>query len=73
RTNPGYTLVDLGADLRVPAGWVGQAGLSRVDLSVRVNNLFDTRYTTFGYVDGGVPLFIPAAARNLFVGLTVGL
>ena len=59
--------------LRVPPRWTGRAGLSRVDLNVRVNNLFNRRYTTFGYVEDGVPLYIPAATRNVFVGLTVGL
>jgi len=73
RVNPGYTAVDVSADLRVPPRWTGRAGLSRVDLNVRVNNLFNRRYTTFGYVEDGVPLYIPAATRNVFVGLTVGL
>ena len=27
-------------------------------------NLLDARYTTFGYVDGGEGLYIPAAGRN---------
>jgi len=34
--------------------------------------VFDARYTSFGYVESGVALFIPAAGRNAYAGLTVG-
>ena len=46
----------------------GSRGLG---LDLRVNNLFNEEYTTFGYVDGE-PLYIPAAGRHVYAGLTVG-
>lgn len=73
RDNPAYTVVDVAGRLRVPGGLARGVGLGRVDVDLRVNNLFGERYTTFGYMDGDVPLFIPAAGRNVYVGLTMGL
>jgi iron complex outermembrane receptor protein len=70
RVNPAYTVADLAARIALPAAWGGGAGLTRVGLDLRVNNLFDQEYTSFGYVDG-VPLYIPAAGRNVYAGLTV--
>ena len=69
--NPAYTTVDLSARIGLPAG-LKQKGLDRTSLDLRVNNLFGRRYTSFGYVDGGVGMFIPAAGRNVYAGLTVG-
>jgi hypothetical protein len=53
------------ASLRLPAG----AGTA--ELSLRFQNLLDTKYATSGYMDydaGGnlVPHFIPAATRGVF-------
>ncbi len=42
----------------------------RVSLQVRANNLTDELYTTFGYFDGVQPVWIPAATRNGYLGLT---
>ena len=70
RVNPSYTVVDLGGKVALPAGWAAAAP-ARVSLDLRVNNLLDARYTSFGYVDVA-PLFIPAAGRNVYAGLTVG-
>lgn len=71
--NDAYTVVDVSGRLAMPARLSGTLGLGRVELDLRLNNLFNERYTTFGYVDGGVPLFIPAAGRHVYVGLTMGL
>jgi iron complex outermembrane receptor protein len=71
RVNPAYTVADVAGRLALPTAWAGGAGLARLGLDLRVNNLFDERYTTFGYVDGE-PLYIPAAGRNVYAGLTVG-
>jgi iron complex outermembrane receptor protein len=71
RVNPAYTVVDLAARLALPTAWAGGAGLAKLGLDLRVNNLFDAEYTTFGYVDGE-PLYIPAAGRNVYAGITVG-
>jgi iron complex outermembrane receptor protein len=72
KVNDAYTTVDASSQVSIPAAWSRSAGLSRMALTVRVNNLFDQRYTTFGYIDGG-PLYIPAAGRNVFVGFTLRL
>lgn len=72
RVNRAYTVVDAAAKVPLPEAWSGGLGLRGVSLDVRVNNLTNARYTTFGYVDGGVALYIPAATRNVYGGLTVG-
>jgi iron complex outermembrane recepter protein len=70
--NPSYTTVDLSARIALAPLLRRAQGLERTALDLRVNNLFDARYTSFGYVDTGVALFIPAAGRNVYAGLTVG-
>ncbi len=72
--NPAFTVVDASARAPLPAALVRGLGLARLDLDVRVNNLLDRAYTAFGYIgDDGAPAFIPAAKRNYFVGVTLGL
>jgi outer membrane receptor protein involved in Fe transport len=71
RINPAYTVADLAGRIALPTAWAGGAGLARLGLDLRVNNLFNEEYTTFGYVDGEA-LYIPAAGRNVYAGLTVG-
>ena len=72
--NPAFTAVDLGVQAPLPASWSKAIGLSRIILDLRVNNLLNATYTAFGYVgDDGAPVFIPAAMRNVFVGMTLGL
>ena len=73
RVNDAYTTVDVSGHVPFPAAWSQTIGVSRMAMTVRLNNVFDQRYTTFGYVDGGEPLFIPAASRNVFMGFTLGL
>jgi iron complex outermembrane receptor protein len=72
RVNPAYTTVDAAAKLPLPARATGKLGKGRWALDLRVNNLLDRRYTSFGYVDSGVALFIPAAGRNVYAGLALG-
>ena len=71
--NPSYDVVDAAVTVPFPAAPVARLGLTRAGVTVRVNNLLDERYTAFGYVDGGVPLFMPAAGRNFYVSLALGL
>ncbi len=71
--NPAFTLVDLQVGAAVPATLAQALGLQGLRVELRVGNLLDRRYTSFGYVDGGEPYFIPAAGRNVFGGLTLNL
>lgn len=48
--------------------------LNSIELSLKVNNIFDRLYETSGSVDWyGTPYWIPAAERNFYVNLKVGL
>ncbi len=72
--NPGYAVVDASLRTPLPSALAQSLGVKRLDLDVRLNNLFNRMYTAFGYIgDDGSPLFIPAATRNAFVALTLGL
>lgn len=71
--NPAFTVLDLSAATSLPRAVTDTLGLDRLDVEVRVNNAFDATYTSFGYVDGGTPLFIPAAGRNIYAGLSLEL
>ncbi len=70
RVNPASTIVDAAIRVPLPSRLTLRAGLGRVECDLRIHNVFDRRYTTFGYVEGDVPLYIPAAGRNVYVGLT---
>ena len=48
----------------------GFLSAQRVALKLRINNLTDRLYTTFGYFDGYQPVWIVAATRNAYLGLT---
>jgi len=69
--NPAFTVLDAHLRAALPGGWVRALGLGRAEVEVRVNNLLGERYTSFGYVDGG-PVFIAAAGRNAYGGVTLG-
>jgi iron complex outermembrane receptor protein len=71
--NPAFTTVDTVARYELPTRAVRALDLRRAALELRVNNVFDGNYTAFGYVDGGEPLFIPAAGRNVYLSLSLGL
>ena len=72
--NPAFTVLDASVHAPLPARFVRALGLGCLDVDLRLNNLLDRSYTSFGFIgDDGAPLFIPAATRNVFVGLTLGL
>ena len=72
--NPSFFVLDLAARSALPAKATRALGLAKADVELRVNNLLDRKYTAFGYAgDDGAPLFIPAATRNVYVGLTLSL
>jgi iron complex outermembrane recepter protein len=72
--NPAFTVVDLGVQANLPTSTARAIGLSQIGVNLRLNNVLNTTYTAFGYLgDDGAPVFIPAATRNVFVGLTLGL
>ncbi|MEE8418040.1 MAG: TonB-dependent receptor [candidate division Zixibacteria bacterium] len=50
-------------------------GVGSMVLSVRVNNLFDTKYAAAGYIeaDDGLPRYMVGAERNFFVSIGLGL
>lgn len=79
RINPSFVVLDIQAALPVPRSWTHALGLGASEITVRLSNLLDRRYTTFGYVDwddqlGRLdPLFVPAASRSLYVGIDLGL
>jgi iron complex outermembrane receptor protein len=70
RVNPAYAVLDLGLDVDLGQAVADVISAKRVSLQVRANNLADRLYTTFGYFDGVQPVWIPAATRNGYVGLT---
>jgi len=72
RVNDAWTTADAVARVGLPARALRTLGLDRWALDLRVNNLLDRRYTSFGYVDGGVPLYIPAAGRSVYAGFSLG-
>jgi outer membrane receptor protein involved in Fe transport len=71
--NPAATIVDVAGQLKAGRWFTGPLGLSEGTLDLRVNNLLDRRYTAFGYADYPGPAFIPAATRNFYAGITLGL
>jgi hypothetical protein len=72
RVNDAYTVLDLSARLALPQNALRTLGLATANLELRVNNLLNSRYTAFGYMDTE-PLYIPAATRSSYLGLKVGL
>ena len=59
------------AELQLDLGrWLKRGGRTTL-LRISADNLFDERYTASGYVDDQ-PYFVPAATRNIYVGLRVG-
>ncbi len=70
RVNDAYAVADLGLELDLGTAVARLVDARRVALRLRVNNLTDRLYTTFGYFDGEQPVWIPAATRNAYAGLT---
>ncbi len=71
RVNEAYATVDLGLELDLGPRAASFVSARRLGLQGRVNNLGDALYTTFGYFDGEQPVWIPAATRNAYLGLTI--
>jgi iron complex outermembrane receptor protein len=71
RVNDAFTVVDLAlrVDLGTEIADMLSARAARIDL--RINNLTDELYTTFGYMDWPEPVWTPAATRSVYAGLTV--
>ncbi len=72
RVNPSFTVFDVALRAELPERWSGRLSVSGLGFDLRVNNLFDRRYTAFGYA-WGEPLFIPAATRSVTAGIVLGL
>jgi iron complex outermembrane receptor protein len=70
RVNEAYAVLDLGLEVDLGRTVASLLSAQRVTARIRVNNLTDELYTTFGYFDGVQPVWIPAATRNAYVGLT---
>jgi iron complex outermembrane receptor protein len=70
RVNDAYTVLDLGLEADLGRGLAELLSARRVALKLRVNNLTDRLYTTFGYFDGYEPVWIVGATRNAYLGLT---
>jgi outer membrane receptor protein involved in Fe transport len=69
RVNPSYAVLDLGLEADLGGAVASLVRARKVVLQLRVNNLGDELYTTFGYFDGYQPVWIPAATRNGYLGL----
>jgi len=69
RVNPSYAVLDLGIEADLGGAVARLVSARRVVLQVRINNLGDELYTSFGYFDGYQPVWIPAATRNGYLGL----
>ncbi len=70
RVNGAFTTAELGLRADLGSRLAGALGARAVALDLRVVNLFDSLYTSFGYFDGVEPVWIPAATRTAVVGLT---
>ena len=71
-----YTAFNAGLTINF-ASLFGNSGIDKlfkkIETSLRVNNIFDTLYETYGTVDYyGTPYWIPAADRSFYFDLRVG-
>ncbi len=50
-------------------------GLGRTALTIRANNIFDTKYAAAGYIepDDSLPRYMVGAERNFFISLDLGI
>lgn len=75
RTIEPWTVANAALGWQIP----GVFGARELTLTLRVNNLFDSRYETAGYVDYpptsylATPVWIPAATRNLILSARLSL
>jgi iron complex outermembrane receptor protein len=70
RVNPAYTILDLGFEADLGRSVANLVSAKRVAVKLRVNNLTDNLFTTFGYFDGYQPVWIVGATRNAYLGIT---
>ncbi len=70
RVNPAYTVLDFGLEADLGRAVASLLSARRVALKLRVNNLTDQLFTTFGYFDGYQPVWIVGATRNAYLGVT---
>ncbi len=70
--NPAYTVAGASLEVALPGRCAHRLSFSSLGIQLRANNIFDRRYTTFGYMDGE-PQFTPAATRSFYAGLELGL
>jgi iron complex outermembrane receptor protein len=70
RVNPAYTVLDLGLEADLGRSFANLLSARRVAVTLRVNNLTDRLFTTFGYFDGYEPVWIVGATRNAYLGVT---
>ena len=71
RVNPAYTTVDLSAEISLGPTVAAAIAARDARLRLRLDNLTDELYTTFGYMGWTEPEWIPAATRSAYVGLLV--
>ncbi len=71
RTNPNYMVVNLALKWHLAGAVADLIGARRASIALRVNNLTDRLYTTFGYMDYPEPAWTPAATRSAYAGFTV--
>ncbi len=71
RVNEAFLTADLGLKIDLGPTLPHLIGARKSLVDLRVNNLFDSLYTTFGYVWGPEPTWIPAATRSFYGGLTI--
>ena len=71
RVNEAFVTTDLGLKIDLGTTFPGLIGARESTVDLRINNLFDSLYTTFGYVWGPEPTWIPAATRSFYGGLTI--
>ncbi|MDH3816664.1 MAG: hypothetical protein OEV48_19415, partial [Acidobacteriota bacterium] len=65
-----YTVLDIGLEADLGHAVANLLSARRVALKLRINNLTDQLFTTFGYFDGYQPVWIVGATRNAYLGVT---
>jgi len=71
RINPSYTMVGLAARIDLGRSCADLAAAEKISLDLRVTNVLDTLATSFGYVWGPEPTWIPIATRSFYAGLVI--
>jgi iron complex outermembrane recepter protein len=45
--------------------------IEQTSLSLQINNLFNSKYASYGYVDSETPYFFPQAGTNMLAGISI--